>query len=286
MTAIGRLTGFAALLGAVFAVAAFAGARADLGASPPRSPATHQAMRSSDGHGASEQGARPDAVRGLAVSQRGLTLELPRTSLRAGTTARLAFRIADAAGRTVRGFDVAHAKRMHVILVRRDLTGFQHLHPVQGADGSWSVRVRVPEGGTYRLFADFSRHGAARTLGADLAVSGPGAARALPAPTTATSVDGLTVAQRAPASRAGRETELDYAVTRGGRPVPLQPYLGARGHLVALREGDLAFLHVHPEADRLRFATRFPSSGRYRLFVQFKSAGRVHTAAFTREVGR
>ncbi len=40
---------------------------------------------------------------------------------------------------------------------------------------------------------------------------------------------------------------------------------------MALREGDLAFLHVHPDRDRLRFATRFPSAGRYRVFVQVKS---------------
>ncbi len=75
----------------------------------------------------------------------------------------------------MRRFDVEHAKRMHLILARRDLSGFQHLHPRQAADGSWSVRARVPEGGSYRLFADFSRGGRARTLGADLAVDRPGA---------------------------------------------------------------------------------------------------------------
>ena len=56
---------------------------------------------------------------------------------------------------------------------------------------------------------------------------------------------------------------------------------------MALREGDLAFLHVHPDANRLRFEATFPTAGRYRLFLQFKTAdGRLHTAAFTREVTR
>ena len=32
----------------------------------------------------------------------------------------------------VRDFDVTHEKRMHLILARRDLTGFQHLHPELG----------------------------------------------------------------------------------------------------------------------------------------------------------
>ena len=124
------------------------------------------------GHGERSHEARVDEVRGLAVSGRGLTLELARTRVRAGRPVELAFRITDREGRTVRRFDVEHAKRMHLILARRDLSGFQHLHPRQAADGSWSVRARLPEGGSYRLFADFSRGGRAQTLGADLAVTG------------------------------------------------------------------------------------------------------------------
>ena len=56
------------------------------------------------------------------------------------------------------------------------------------------------------------------------------------------------------------------------------------GHLVALREGDLAFLHVHPKEGTTEFESTFPTVGRYRLFLQFKHDGRVHTAAFTQEV--
>lgn len=79
-------------------------------------------------------------------------------------------------------------------------------------------------------------------------------------------------------------------VSRNGRPVEdLEPYLGALGHLVALREGDIAFLHVHPETDdgsgpRISFQATFPSEGRYRLFLQFAHEGRVQTAALTVEV--
>jgi hypothetical protein len=68
--------------------------------------------------------------------------------------------------------------------------------------------------------------------------------------------------------------------------VQVQQYLGARGHLVALRQGDLAFLHVHPDEDSLKFMATFPTAGAYRLFLQFKVDGRVHTAAFTQEVSR
>src|SRR5262249_19162108 len=101
------------------------------------------------------------------------------------------------------------------------------------------------------------------------------------APTGAVEVDGLRVAL---ARRAGA---LDFTVTRDGRPVDLQDYLGAKGHLVALRQGDLAFLHVHPDENRLKFMATFPTAGTYRLFLQFKTAdGRLHTAAFTQQVTR
>ena len=88
------------------------------------------------------------------------------------------------------------------------------------------------------------------------------------------------------ASHAGKESALKFTVRRNGAPVAVEDYLGAKGHLVALREGDLAFLHVHPDESSLSFMAEFPTAGRYRLFLQFQTGGRVHTAAFTQEVTR
>ena len=85
-------------------------------------------------------------------------------------------------------------------------------------------------------------------------------------------------------ARPGEESQLEFAVTRNGRPVQLQDYLGAKGHLVALRQSDLAYLHVHPDADSLKFMAVFPTAVTYRLFLQFKVDGGVHTAAFTQQV--
>jgi hypothetical protein len=220
-------------------------------------------------------------VRGLAVSDHGHTLQLARTTARPGQPFQLAFRIADRRGRTVRAFDVEHTKRMHFIVVRRDLTGFQHLHPVQRPDGAWAIPVTLRDPGSYRVFADFSTRGTPKTLAADLTADGSVRSQPLPAPATTTDVDGFRVSLGDDADK-----RLRFAVTRGGRPVTVEPYLGAQGHLVALREGDLAFLHVHPDEHSLRFMAEFPSAGRYRLFLQFKVDGRVHTAAFTREVSR
>jgi hypothetical protein len=228
----------------------------------------------------------PQAVRGLAVSDNGLTLKLARTTVRPGKPVDLTFRIVDRRGQTVRDFDIEHTKRMHFIVVRRDMTGFQHLHPTEGADGTWSVPVTLRDAGSYRVFADFSVDGKPYTLADDVIVDGTVRSEELPAPVESVAVDGLRVNLTEGAGKAGAESELAFDVTRDGKPVKVQQYLGAKGHLVALREGDLAFLHVHPDANRLTFMAQFPTAGTYRLFLQFQTEGRVHTAAFTQEVAR
>ena len=205
----------------------------------------------------------------------GLTLELARTHRAARAAAStLAFRIVDRSGRTVRDFDVEHTKRMHFIVVRRDMTGFQHLHPTQRADGTLvGPRRRCRDAGTYRVFADFSVGGKPHTLADDLTVDGSralaAAARAGARASTSTAC-----ASRSPRARPGPAPSPS---SRSRSPAtarrsPSSDYLGAKGHLVALRQGDLAFLHVHPDEDRLRFMATFPTAGRYRLFLQFKTA--------------
>jgi hypothetical protein len=85
-------------------------------------------------------------------------------------------------------------------------------------------------------------------------------------------------------------------VSREGRPVTdLEPYLGAYGHLVALRAGDLAYLHVHPLGEPrdgetrpgpdVPFLASVPSDGQYWLYLDFKHAGVVRTAEFAAHAG-
>jgi hypothetical protein len=284
MNAVAKLAGFALVLALIGGTAAFAGSRIDV---HQGRPAVDTAERPGMGAmGAGGEKMAPQAVRGLAVSEGGLTLALARTSATPGRRVEPAFRVVARDGQTVRDFDVEHTKRMHFIVVRRDMTGFQHLHPTANADGTWSVPVTLRDAGSYRVFADFSVDGKPHTLADDLTVDGAVRSRVLPAPVKSVDVDGLRVSVTEGASHAGAASQLGFTVTRAGRPVAVQDYLGAKGHLVALREGDLAFLHVHPDENRLKFMASFPTAGRYRLFLQFQTEGRVHTAAFTQEVSR
>jgi hypothetical protein len=287
-THVGKLAGFSALLVVLFGGAAFAG-----GAIGPDRDGERPAASHRGDHEAVATDA--DAVRGLAVSDDGVTLALQQAELPRDRAAELRFAIVDGGGRRVRDFEVEHEKRMHLIVVRRDGHGFQHLHPRLGADGIWRTRVTLPDAGAYRVFADFKRGGTARTLGADLTVDGQAEYEPLPVPAaTARTGDGYEVRLDAGRVRAGNDAELRFSVSRDGETVHTEPYLGAGGHLVALRQGDLAYLHVHPGGhdaadahdDAVAFASEFPSAGRYRLYLQFKHEGSVHTAEFTQEVVR
>jgi hypothetical protein len=274
-----RPAAYLAALLALFGVAYLAGGALGGVDTAPRA----QAHGEDEDDAMAMDGAHDDAhTPGLAVAEGGLRLLAP-SALRAGVRGDFAFRIADDRGATVRAFDVEHTKKLHLIAVRRDLTGFQHLHPTQAADGSWRTPMRLREPGAYRVFANFTPHGGeATTLASDVLVAGTFSPRPLPAPAARASSDGYDVTLRASGDR---DATLRFAISRAGRAITPESYLGASGHLVALREGDLAYLHVHPhDGDEVAFGAHFPSAGRYRLFLQFQHEGRVHTAAFTKVV--
>jgi hypothetical protein len=292
-----RLAAFGALLLAIFGAAFGLGAVVDPTEGAPRPAHGAAGGHATDGDHAAEGSADGDhattsAPAGLAAAQDGLTLVPERTRLTAGRRSTFRFRIVDAKGAAVRGgYELESERELHLVVVRRDGAGFQHLHPRRDAAGVWSVPLALPSAGSHRVLADFVLGGVRRTLGVDVEASGTYAAAPPAVPTRTAGVDGFRVDLAAGTLRAGGSSALRLRVSRAGRPVAdLQPYLGARGHLVALREGDLAYLHVHPEPGgapgEIPFAAHFPSAGRYRLYLQFRVGGRVRTARLVVEVAR
>ena len=144
-----------------------------------------------------------DTVPGLAVSADGFTLALGLRTATPGGRFQLTFRILDERGRTVRDFDVKHTKRLHLVVVRRDMIDFQHLHPIQVADGSWATPLTLHEAGSYRVFADFSTGGRPYVLADDLLADGTVAWQALPVPACATEADGFEIRLTEGTARAG-----------------------------------------------------------------------------------
>ncbi|WP_020388681.1 hypothetical protein [Kribbella catacumbae] len=228
---------------------------------------------------------------GLMISDQGFTLALANDELPAGPATNLRFSVLGPDGRPVTAYERSHDKDLHLIAVRRDLSGFQHLHPQLDNSGNWSVPVALTSG-QWRVFADFVPAGGKNlTLGADLAVAGVSEPKPLPPQSSTAQVDGYTITLTGDLEP-GRESELKLSVAREGKSITdLQPYLGAYGHLVALRDGDLAYLHVHPAGapgdgktspgPDITFYATTPSTGSYRLYLDFKHDGKVRTAEFT-----
>lgn len=293
MNAPQKIAGF--VLGLVVVFASAFGIGAALGPDSSEVTAEYAQSHGNESVAEAQDALAADLPAGLSSTEGGYTLNLAEARASAGKQIPLRFRITDATGAPVMRYVESHEKQLHMIVVRRDMVDFQHVHPTLAGNGIWSVPVDL-SAGDYRVFADFvPAGGEALTLGADLHVAGRYDPRRLPAAKTTDTVDGYTVTLSGN-PMPNESSPLTLSVSRNGKSVTdLQPYLGAYGHLVALRASDLAYLHVHPMGEpgdgatpagpEIGFHTTIPSSGDYRLFLDFKHDGVVRTAEFTVSVG-
>lgn len=177
-----------------------------------------------------------------------------------------------------------HGKLMHLFLVRDDLTGFAHLHPLMVDSSTFRASLPPLPPGHYRLYADVVHEsGFTQTLLDSVSLAGSGAAwnptdpddswslnRQLSAvsdqPSAVSLADGSTmtwVHDSAPLV-AGRDVELRFIVRgRDGQPVALEPYMGMLSHAVIARGDGSVFVHLHPAgtismASQLAYALRQP----------------------------
>jgi hypothetical protein len=287
-----KLGGFGIGLAAVFTAALGLGSL--FPAAAPAIPAAHDG-----GHtGTTPEQNTPSAVlpAGLQVSQDGYRLTPLSGSLSTGIPQPFRFQITGPDFRPVTDYTTSHDKDLHLIVVRRDLSGFQHVHPERATDGTWAIPLAVPSAGQYRVFADFQPAGHdGLTLGADVPAAGDYQPAPLPAAARTATVDGYTVTLTGDLTP-GASSKVTLSVSKDGRAVTdLQPYLGAYGHLVALREGDLAYLHVHPGGEPgdgqtqpgpdIEFGAEVPSAGRYHLYLDFQHDDVVRTAHLVLDAG-
>lgn len=214
-----------------------------------------------------------------------------------------AFSIIDDGGKTVKDFQIVHEKVMHMIVVRKDLAEFQHVHPAfDQKTGQFTLAdLTFSSDGPYRIFADFTPTGAqagaaGMSLGVTLYedVSVGNLANYKPQPLTETSnmktFEGYEVqlATNPVALVAQQPSIVSFTIRQDGKPVTnLETYLGALGHSVVLSEGDLEFIHTHAlsedvakQTGTVDFEVVFPKTGKYKLFTQFQHQGKVTTTSY------
>ncbi|MDQ5893763.1 MAG: hypothetical protein QG596_24 [Actinomycetota bacterium] len=279
---------------------------------------TREAEDSADDHGDSggheadaghrPASATPEPVSGLSIEQDGYRMTAVKAPTSVVGGGELSFQILDPAGAPLTDFTTSHEKDLHLIVVGSDGSGFRHVHPrLDRRSGTWTLPWTWTDGGSYRVFADFvpagSNDAASLTLSRSVQVTGS-FSPVVPVLSRTDRVGGYKV-RLSGELEAGESRDLTAKITEDGAPVTdLQPYLGSFGHLVALREGDLAYLHVHAGADHesvqeqpsdghghgthsagpdIDFMTAAPTPGRYLMYLDFKVDGDVHTAEFVLE---
>ena len=173
-------------------------------------------------------------------------------------------------GAPVGDFETVHDKLMHLIVVKKDLSWFNHIHPKHEGNGVFTVAATLPSGGDFKLYADYTPKGGEQEV-AQHEISAEGVSAAAPKlvadkmtgawmikkvlahPEGEPQAKGGAAYQVAmmpmPAKLvAGKEAMLHFQIRDAkGKPIKdLQPYLGAMGHCVILSEDTESYLHSHP----------------------------------------
>ena len=238
------------------------------------------------------------------------------TEVKAGENTNLMFTVKNDKGETVKDLQTVHEKPIHLLVVSDDLDEFYHLHPEVQADGIYKVSFDFPNGGNYKLYADFTPLDSAQVVqNFPLKVSGTERAKvALTADEKfEKTIDGLRVTMKPDAELASnKELLLDFQVSDAATNKPatdLQPYLGALAHFVVISQDLQEFVHAHPlskdgmkegehshdkmdehqpnEKTMSGDATAtvsahvtFPKAAIYKIFAQFQRNGKVITVPF------
>jgi Cu+-exporting ATPase len=220
-----------------------------------------------------------------------------------GVPVHLTYRLTDSQGKPLTDLTLSHEQWIHLVMMRDDLTGFQHLHPQPTATpGELDVEATFPAPGRYTLNSEFRRRGSLRDVVFRQVVDVEGT----PQPATlvedraAKDVDGVRVALLG-APRVGESSELEFVLSNPetGQPITdLKPYLSAAGHVIVASQGPYTIDHTHGEAEDasggmlwplpgtnfgpvVKFHHRFAAPGLYKIWGQFQTAdGRVITADF------
>jgi hypothetical protein len=194
--------------------------------------------------------------------------------------------------------EIAHTKKLHLLIIDASLTDYQHIHPVPSAKpGEWTFNFVPKFARPYRVWIDTKRNGADQEyVFADLAVG----ANKAPAPDAKPLFAGETGGLKFSLSfdgpvKAGEGVMGSVAVVdaKTGKPFKqLQPIMGAFGHVVAFSRDWGSIEHVHPLGDEptkdtdrsgpeIGFHMEPQNAGILKIFVQIRANDREKIVPFS-----
>ena len=252
-------------------------------------------------------------VQGTLFDMRDYQLDFQSfpAQVKAGEKATLQFSVSHpGTGEKIRNFELTHDRPYHLFVISQDMEFFQHIHPAQGEDGTWSIEIVLPKPGYYALLSDFlPSGGSTQFLTRPLVTAGytgdlmAQSAQLVPDTNQTQTVDDLTatVSYDPSTMRAGAYSHVTFQLTKAGTSEPvreLQTYLGAFGHMLIMTEDMVDYVHSHPvdmpamdaKLEELRggptvmFEGLMPKPGRYRAWAQFRYNDKIYTFTNTFEV--
>lgn len=292
-----KLAMLALLTAALLALAACGKSGGAGGAAPTGSHSgggEHGAMAGMD-HGGGGSGGTTGAQPSAGANDVQAKFTLPAGQPLPGQNTTLTIKLTDKAGKPIDKLDTVHEKKLHLIVVSKDLSFFNHIHPEYKENGEFAITTLFPAAGDYKVIADFTPTGMGAVNKSQwIAVQGSAPAPQPVRPETVwkTETGGKAVTLSFDQLKAGKELTLTFHIkdAQTGKPVTdLQPYLGAVGHVVILSQDAENYLHVHPADEKAtgpdaKFMTTFPHAGVYKIWGQFQHGGAVFTVPFVVEV--
>lgn len=175
------------------------------------------------------------------------------TEVKAGEQTEFSFMVKNEKGEIVKDLPLAHEKPMHLLVVSEDLSEFYHIHPELQADGAYKVPFTFPNGGNFKLYADYTPKDSPQIVeNYSLKVAGNERAKVelKVDEKMEKTVDGIKVVMKPDAELvAGKELMLNFTVfdEKTNKPVTdLEKYLGEYAHFVIISQDLKQFVHAHP----------------------------------------
>ncbi len=193
---------------------------------------------------------------------------------------------------------VVHEKKIHLLIVSKDLSYFAHEHPVEKEEGYYVLSHTFPTGGEYVLFADYTPIGGHEKVKRHHIIVTPYQPHDVESRAGA-DVKTQDLIWEANGYRVSLATQngsrsftantpvvLKANVTKNGKAVTdLSPFLGALAHMAIFSKDTKEFLHVHPlevigGGPDILLATNFTNPGLYKIWMGFNHQNKIQTSAF------